>query len=322
MTPAEAPAATAWRSHVFGLEVEGAFRAPGLPPAAGAGDVPRTRVVIVDRARIDDGWPADAATRLDSESFDDDPSPDPARTIDHAPGAGYRLYARHFGLARVSDDGELVRCAPPEDEPWSWQRFLVGRILPLAAVLRGREVFHAAAVTVGGRAIALSAETGVGKSSVTAHLVLEGATFLTDDVLAVDRRDGVLRGHPGAGILCMRPAERAAMGDERWGRLGRLLGDSGKLYVEVARDDRPRPLGAIYFLVPKREGAAIERIERPGFHQLLGSTFISSVRTPERLRAQFELCAELAAEIPMYRVGAGRDVGAATVARRILEHAS
>src|SRR4051794_37025254 len=258
-----AHAARSWRSHAFGLEIEGAFEAPGLPPAGDAPAGPRTRVEIVDAAGIDDGWPASAATRLVEEHFDD--SPDAARSIDHAPGAGYRLYARHFGLAHVSEDGSLVRCAPPEDEPWSWQRFLVGRILPLAAVLRGREVFHAAAVTVGGRAIALSAETGVGKSSITARLVLEGAGFLTDDVLAIDRHDGTFRAHPGASILCVRRAEREAMDAEQWQRLGHLLGDSGKLYVGMAREHAPQPLAAMYFLVAKREGAVIEPIERPDF---------------------------------------------------------
>jgi hypothetical protein len=310
----------AWRSHAFGLEIEGGFEAPGLPPATGAPYGPRTRVEIVGAASIDDGWPAAAATRLVEEHFDD--SPEPARSIDHAPGAGYRLYARHFGLAHVSEDGAHVRCAPPEDEPWSWQRFLVGRILPLAAVLRGREVFHAAGVVVDGRAIALLAETGVGKTSTTAHLVLEGAGFLTDDVLAIDRHEGGFRAHPGASILCVRPTEREAMGPERWSRLGRLLGDSVKLYVEVAREQEPSPLAAMYFLVPRSQGAVIERIERPDFQRLVGATFISSVRTPQRLRAQFELCAELAPAVPMFRVGAARDVGAAAVARLILDHAS
>jgi hypothetical protein len=325
MAPAEAPAAAhaqaipAWRSRAFGLEVEGAFEAPGLPPASGPPDGPRTRVELVDAASIDDGWPAAAATRLVEEHFDD--AVEPARSIDHAPGSGYRLYARHFGLAHVSEDGAYVRCAPPEDEPWSWQRFLVGRILPLAAVLRGREVFHAAGVVVGGRALALLAETGVGKSSITAHLLLDGAGFLTDDVLAVDRHAGGFRAHPGASILCMRPAEREVMGPARWDRLGRLLGDSVKLYVEVAREEAPAPLAAMYFLVPRSKGAVIEPIERPDFQRLVGATFISSVRTPERLRAQFELCAELAPAVPMFRVGAARDVGAAAVARLILDHA-
>src|SRR5436190_998507 len=160
-------------------------------------------------AMLDARWSAAVATRISEERFDAEPAP--ARSIDHVAGVGYRLYARHFGLALVSEDGALVLCAPPDDEPWSWQRFLVGRVLPWAAVLRGREVFHAAAVTIDGRAVALVGQSGVGKSSLAAHLVLEGAGFLTDDVLAVDRDAGTLRAHPGAGILCVRPAERAAM---------------------------------------------------------------------------------------------------------------
>src|SRR4051794_6692718 len=310
-----------WRSRAFGLEVEGSFDAPGLPRASGPVANPLTRVEIVEVERIEARWSAWAATRLTEERFDTEP--DPARSIDHVAGVGYRLYARHFGLALVSEDGARVLCAPPDDEPWSWQRFLVGRVLPWAAVLRGREVFHAAAVTIDGRAAALVGQTGLGKSSLAAHLVLEGAGFLTDDVLAIDRDAGTPRAHPGAGILCVRPAERAAMGAARLHRLGRLLGESGKLYVAVARDEGPRPLGAIYFLAraPART-AVIERLERPGFRTLLGSTFIAGVQTPSRLRAQFELCAQLAASVPMFRVAAGGDRSAAAVARMVLDHAS
>src|SRR3712207_7852895 len=45
-------------------------------------------------------------------------------------------------------------CSPPGVAPWRWQRFLVGRILPWAAVLCGLEALHASAVVLDGRAIA------------------------------------------------------------------------------------------------------------------------------------------------------------------------
>src|SRR4051794_9004270 len=313
------PEPQTWRSRVFGLEIEGSFEAPGLPVASGPVANPITRVEIVDAERIDARWSAAVATRVSEERFDAEPAP--ARSIDHVAGVGYRLYARHFGLALVSDDGALVLCAPPDDEPWSWQRFLVGRVLPWAAVLRGREVFHAAAVTIDGRAVALVAQTGVGKSSLAAHLVLEGAGFLTDDVLAVDRAGGTLRAHPGAGILCVRPAERAAMGAGQLDRLGPLLGESGKLYVAVARDEGPRPLGAMYLLARAPAGAAvIEPVDRPDLRTVLGTTFNAAVQSPRRLRSQFELCAELAASVPMFRVAVGGDRSAASVARMVLDH--
>jgi hypothetical protein len=280
--------ADAWRSRAFGLEIEGDFDAPGLPPVDDPG-------AVDTRVRLDDdcAWPAGGATRLLEERFDDD---EPARTIDHRPGYGYRLYARHFGLAVISEDGGEVRCAPPQDEPWSWQRFLVGRVLPWAAVVRGRELLHASAVAVDGRAVVLLGPTGTGKTTLAARLVLGGARLLTDDALAVDAE---LRAHPGPALLCVRPSERDVA------RIGTVLGVSGKTYVAVDREPAPVPLAALLFLEQDGTGPAIEPCP-PHPRQLLGCTFNESLRSPERLRRHFEICTEIAERVPLYRFRLGR----------------
>ena len=310
-----------WRSDAFGIAVHGAFTAPGLPRATGPAAGPATHVEIVNAGDIDARCAGAPATRLLEERFDD--APEAARSIDHHSGAGYRLFARGFGLALVAEDGSRVWCAPPDDEPWSWQRFLVGRILPWTAVLLGREGFHAGAVVVGGGAVALVGATGAGKSSLTAHMLLGGARFLTDDVLAVDNDDGAPRAHPGAAILSMRHAERTAMGDERWRRLGTLLGDSGKLYVEVPRADAPAPLRALYFMAPGSPGdPPVAPLRRRDFRLLLGSTFNESLQSPQRLRRQFELCADIAAQVPMFDVSVAPGTDAAQLAETVLRHAT
>jgi hypothetical protein len=310
-----------WRANAFGIAIEGDFDAPGLPPATEPLAGPATRVEVVRPDEIDSRWDSSAATRLLEERFDD--AEEPARSIDHVPGAGYRLYARHFGLALVSDDGRRILCAPPEDEPWSWQRFLVGRILPWAAVLCGREIFHASAVAADGRAIALVGVSGAGKSSLAAHLVLGGAEFLTDDVLAVDNADaGMPRAHPGVGILCMRHAEHAAMPAGRWDALGSVLGDSGKLYVEVPRAPSPRPLGAMYFVTRVASAQPpITPVDEPLFGLLVGSTFNESLQSPRRLRQQFELCADIAEHVPLFRLRIAPGVSAAELAETVRAHA-
>lgn len=319
-TPAELaarrPTQARWRAAAFGIAIEGSFEAPGLPAGEVPAGSPRTSVEIVDAAVIE-ARRRGPATRLLQEFFGEDETP--ARSIDHLPGIGYRLYARHFGLAFVEEDGGRVLCAPPKDEPWSWQRFLVGRILPWAAVLLGREIFHAGAVAIGGRAFALIGPSGAGKSSLVAQLVLQGAGFVGDDVLAIDED---LRAHPGTGILCMRHAERAAMGGAAFARVGRLLGDSGKLYLEIEREPAPLPLGGLYFVARGGPGAAaIEPLPAPDFRLLLGSTFNESIQSPERLRRQFELCAELAARVPMARVHVRPGVGARALAEAVHAHA-
>jgi hypothetical protein len=304
------------RSRAFGLEIDASFEAPGLPPAVGPPAGPLTRADLVPAERIDRDWSADGTERVLEERFDDDLE-GPARTIDFHPELGYRLYARHFGLARVSPDGASVECAPPTAEAWSWQRFLVGRILPWAAVLRGREVLHASAVAVDGRAIAFVGPTGGGKTSLALRLVAAGAVFVTDDVLAVDRSEGALRAHPGASIASVRPAEREAIARSDWERLGPVLGESGKTYLSLPRVDGPLPFAAICFL-GSDAGPAIERLDVLDPRLLLASTFVLGVQTPARLRNQLDVCAAIAREVPAFRLRVAHGVDSAGLADAML----
>jgi hypothetical protein len=306
-------------ARAFGLEIDSSVEAPGLPPALiGTVHGPRTRLDVVTEADIDSGWPASGTERVLEEDFGSRGA-GPARTIDVHPRAGYRLYAKHFGLARLSPTGARIACAPPPVAAWRWQRFLVGRVLPWAAVLRGLEAFHASAVSVDGRAVAFVAPTGGGKTSLAVRMVARGAGFLTDDVLALDRPGGgALRAHPGAGIASVRPAEKAVIDRALWRRLGRTLGNSGKSYLELPREDGPLPLGAIYFLLPG-EASGIEPA-KPDPRRLLASTFVLGVQTPERLMNQLDVCAAIAREVPMFTAGVAADVGSERLAERLEDH--
>lgn len=272
---------------------------------------------LVPPEEIDRDWPAAGAERLLEEQFD---GVQPDRTIDSHPDAGYRLWARHFGLARLSPSGDRIACSPPDVEPWNWQRFLVGRILPWAAVLRGLEAFHASGVAIDGRAVAFVGPTGGGKTSLALRLVGRGAGFLTDDVLALEERGGGLLAHPGAGVAAVREAERAAIAPAAWGDLGTVLGESGKTYVELKREDGPVPLGSVYFL---RSGdhPPVEPLAAPDPRLLLASTFVLGVRTPERLRNQLDVCAAIARSVPAYWLTVGGGRGADELAALVEEHA-
>jgi hypothetical protein len=315
--PAGAPAAeTRLRARAFGLEIDASFEAPGLPPASGPPQGPRTRLDLAAVDEIERDWPSTGTERILEEHIGEGPA---ARTIDVHPEHGYRLYARHFGIARISPTGSNVVCAPPQEEAWSWQRFLVGRVLPWAAVLRGYEAFHASAVACDGRVLAFVGETGAGKTSLAVQLVARGMDFLTDDVLAVDRQDGVLRAHPGAAVASVREAERAAMSDSALSRVGTLLGESGKSYVQVPRVDGPLPLGGVYF-VRRGEGRAIERIERPDARLLLTSTFVLGVQTPARLLNQLDVCSAMAREVPLFKLRVAPGVSAEALAAAVHKH--
>lgn len=305
------------RTRAFGLEIDISFPAPGLPLAIGPPVGPRTQVDLVTPDALDRDWPARTAKRVLEERFD---RPQPDRTIDMHPRAGYRLYARHFGLARISAKGGRIWCSPPGVAPWRWQRFLVGRVLPWAAVLRGLEVLHAGAVALDGRGVALVGPTGAGKTSLAVQLVARGASFLTDDVLALDERDGTLHAHPGAGIASVRPAERAAVPRATWQRVGNVIGHSGKTYLSLPREHGPVPLGAVYFLTAGA-GPAVEPIEPADPRLLLGNTFVLGVQTPERLRRQLDVCAAIARSIPLFWLRLAPGMGSEQLGETVDSHA-
>jgi hypothetical protein len=307
------------RTHAFGIDIDSTFQAPGLP--AGSARLPRTRLELATEEAIAARWQSDGAERLDHESFSDARSR-PDRTIDRSRNGDYLLYARHFGTALVSPRGDHVICAPPAVAAWRWQRFLVGRVLPWAALLRGRELLHASAIRIGDRAVAIVADTGHGKTSLAARLLLRGGGFITDDVLALsDGGDGILA-HPGPAIVALRPAEREALEPAERRRLGRVLGRSGKTYVAVERESGPVPLGALYFLQGPARGGGY-RFE-PGIdpRRLLGSTFIASVDSERRLVSLLDLCARLEAAVPIWRVPVDYSQGAGQLAEAIWHHAT
>ena len=306
-----------FRSHAFGLATDASFQVPGLPADSGVESLPTTRLDLADAAEIDEAWRPDSPELLLEERFD---GPEPARTIEFDEQLGYRLYARHFGLALIAADGKAVVCAPPGPTDWSWQRFLVGRVLPWTALARGREVFHASAVRIGERAVAFAAPSGGGKTTLALKLALRGAGFVTDDVLAIERTaEGVLV-HPGANIVAVRPVVRARIGSEEWQRLGRVLGHSVKTYVEVERESRPLPLDAIYFLSPSSSSASIER--GVDAKELLASTFISSVVSPQRLAGLLDLCSHISSSVALFRLPVDSDGGAVRAASVVWDHAA
>src|SRR5262249_6315187 len=113
--------------------------------------------------------------------------------VDHDERVGYLVHAPHFGRHLIAPDGGTITSALPTLPPSRWERLFLARVLPLAAVLHGLEVFHASAVALGDDVLAFSGAAGVGKTSTAAHLLGLGAEFVTDDVLAVETcRDRVV----------------------------------------------------------------------------------------------------------------------------------
>lgn len=275
------------RTSVFGLDVRLPRPVEGCPRRPWA-DRPRVDVVLGDPARA---WETPDAQLLVREP----PRGRALLTVEAAPGA-YRVAWRHIGVFVVTADGRVV-CSHERGAEVHWERYLTAQVLPLAAVMAGIEVLHAAAVVVDGRAVGIVGASGAGKSTTARALVEHGAELLTDDVLGLTRDGGRIVAHAGTDRVRLGPRE-------------------AKESLELASTDREWPLEALFFLErdARREavGGAV------GFRQLAGATFNLLVRSPERLERHLDLCSALAGEGVPVRASFPAGAGPPEVAEALL----
>ena len=292
-------AGVATKGTAFGVAVEADFDVPALGPASVTAR--RTTCSTVTTAELEaacpaDGWTEDVDLRHpDSRLF---------LSIRHHPEAGYRMWAPRHGRHLVSPDGTKILSVLPQRMLLGWQRLFFAQALPLAAVLHGLEVLHASAVVVDGRAIAFTAASGTGKSSLGAHFVAAGATFLTDDVLALEDCDGGPIAHPGIARLSVGAHELASMDGIGRERLGFRAGSSDKVYVEPQAQSSAVPLRALFRLYRAATFDQVRILEHvpPEARIVLASSFLPYVRTPARLLNQLATCAAVTDAVRVFDV--------------------
>jgi hypothetical protein len=308
------------RGDAFGLAVEAAFPIPGL---AGGGDAARGRAVRLETlsSRALGGlWPRRGATRISDRRGAGGRR---VASIDAHPDAGYLVSAGGHGRFRLSLDGAAVDCAPVPGAAWRWQRYLIGQVLPFAAVLQGLEGFHASAVAVDGRGVAFIGSSGAGKTTLACHLALRDAAFLTDDVAVFEARGRELCVHPGMGVASLRHDQAARLDDGERARLGRIVGrDAEAVRVVLARATAPAVLDRVYFIRPSggRGGRPIEPVRNVDPRLLLASSFNFVIRTPERLANHLDVCARLASSATLWWLDVPPDADPRELAARVEEH--
>jgi hypothetical protein len=298
--------------------VSAPFPIVGIADGAHGDDGGRaTAVELIAPEQLEERWRPARATRVFERTFSDGT---PMLTVDHDTEAGYRFWAPRHGSHVVAPDGRTIRSAPPSADGWWWQRLLLAQVLPVAATLQGVELLHASAVAVDGRALAVTASAGSGKTSLAAHLLDLGADFVADDVLALELVDGHVEAHPGTGLMNLDPDQRRSLGDAT-GRFAELPGDGETNYVVVPVVDAPLPLGALYFLHRAAQFAEARIVDAQDTRVLLGSTFVSYLSDPERLLTHLEICGAVDQTVPAFVVEAPLEVSADRLARLVRDHA-
>jgi hypothetical protein len=300
---------TRGRYRAHGIELECDFPLDLAPPAPPDGG-PCRRIAVTPRPPeiVRELWsgPGEGPTHRTVLSDGEPLTVERGVVGDHLIGYG----AHPFHL---STDLGTLSCSPPEREDAGWQRTLLDWVTYFAAVLSGTECIHASAVEVGGRALAFAAPSGAGKTTLAAELVAGGATFLCDDVLAVELRDGEALAHPGPPFAAVDKRDRRLA--ERLGAARATLGE--ELWVSVERRaNGPAPVAAIV-LLDRREGGPDPAAIGPASFIALRNLAIGLPHLRGREARRFATLAALAEQASLLRLRASAALPAAELARSI-----
>jgi hypothetical protein len=197
--------------------------------------------------------------------------------------------------------------------------FFVNFILSSWAEMNGILTIHASAVVLDGHAVAFSAASHAGKSSLAAEFVRAGCPFITDDLLGV-RYDEMTNGffaHPGQPHMRMWPDLVEAMVG-RPQDFERVLPNSVKRLVRIGADgwgcaaSAPSPLSVLY--VPERVTGLLDVEIRPlsGAEALVALTrasFVAAISLkvnrdqPARMRLFAQLAQQVSVRVLRYPSG-------------------
>jgi hypothetical protein len=301
------------RATVLGLDVwsDGPLRYLQGARAQATG---RSLDVMVDRrACADLGWPR--RTELISLQRRQDGSE--LFRIEADPETGYLLRRPGEAAHLLSADGLRLRCGLGEGGADEWQRSLIAHVLPFAAALKGLEVLRASAVVLDGRAVALLGPSGAGKTSLALALCRLGASFLADAVLAVERVEGSLVGHPGTPVAAVDHSDPERLPDPVAHRELLALNARERL-VQIGTAGEPAVLAALFFLDRSLDGPPQPSFEpMAGAQALLASTFDFVLEQRECLQRLLALSA-VASRRRVERVRLGPSVDASTLAEALM----
>lgn len=250
----------------------------------------------------------------------------PERTSALKSGTHFRFWETELGFLFLTYfDGPRFAFAPCGDRIWidevsdasraELSLYLLGPVLGFALRLRGLLCLHASAFRFGGFAVALVGPSGAGKSTTAAALAALGCTILTDDILALDDRNGALYCWSGYPRLRLWP-DSAAQLQVSAAALQWLIPGWEKRYLALDDSDErfakdPVPLGAVYVLGERRS------CKRPGIRGITGpelvlslvrNTYRNELLSPSMRAQEFRTIERIIETTPIRRAAATRDL--------------
>lgn len=215
------------------------------------------------------------------------------------------LFWADAGTILVLGGNELILEPLPHVDEQVLRIYLLGPALGVLLHQRGLLVLHASIVGIGDRAVAFVGESGWGKSTTAAALHRRGHTIVADDVAALQLR-------AGAQPLAFPAIPRLKLDAEPAGALGYPSQSLARFDAEDLRlayrvDERfsqaARQLSRIYVLAEGPEVALEPCRSQEAFIELVRHSYaLRVVGDAGATAGHFRLCAQLAAQVPIFRL--------------------
>ncbi len=186
--------------------------------------------------------------------------------------------------------------------------YLLGPVLGLLLRLRGVTCLHASAVAFASSSVAFVGAPGAGKSTTAAAFAQQGHAILADDIVALAESEGGFQALPAYPYLCLWP-ESLEMLHESPEALPRATADGEKRRLGLGHkgaqfEERPLPLGAIYFLGDRRAEPApyVESMRaQAALLALVADTYANKILDRDLRAREFEVLSRLVETVPIRR---------------------
>lgn len=215
---------------------------------------------------------------------------------------GTTFHLENVATYQVRDGRQIVINPVAGSDAGALRVNLLGVAFGMLLHQRGLMAIHASAVAVGGSAVLFLGFSGDGKSTTAAAMVRRGHALITDDIAAV-QFDGdearVWPAFPEIRLLCdsvasLGPTCNATRPDP---------GDKYSFRTEKRFSTASLPLGRVYLLTPADRNEIEPLRPVAACAEYLRHSFVAGILKPTGTTSwYFHRCAELARQIPVFRL--------------------
>lgn len=300
----------------FGLSLRSNAPIPGL--VSSGKNAPTSDVEIHLAVRPDDSDESDAALEeLYYVSSQKDEHGEPAFRIWRTADSKYLRMDYVDGVRFWFDRGakNLWSTWPENFTIADASVYLLGPILGVLLRLRGVTCLHASAAAFGDHAVAFAGPEGAGKSTTATALGRRGHAIISDDIVAVEERDGGFFVSPAHPYVCLWPESIEMLyGREKSVPAFASSWEKGRLSLaenDLRFQEQALPLGAICLLGERSSDAAAPFIEiapsRENLFALIANSYGTNLLENEMRAREFELLGRLVARVPVWRLRPNQD---------------